>query len=262
MRPVALVTGGSRNIGWSIARRFASSHLVVVGDLVPPPAPLPDGIVWVECDVRDYAACERLVAAATANGPLAALVHSAAITRPPLPFADISPAEWAEVIDVNLNGAFHVARAALAALKSARGSAVLISSRAARVGYAALDPSPSGTKPHYCAAKAGVISLTRSLAVELAPCGVRVNSSSPVLAARLLSCRLTAGWLRCRCCAARDTLPSRATATKARKACRSVVGLVFAMLIFTFWQIHWHTRLFFWTLAFYERHKHHEYCKY
>lgn len=179
MRPVALVTGGSRNIGWSIARRFAPSHLVVVGDLVPPPAPVPDGIVWVECDVRDYAACERLVAAATANGPLAALVHSAAITRPPLPLADISPAEWAEVIDVNLNGAFHVARAALAALKSARGSAVLISSRAARVGYAALDPSPSGTKPHYCAAKAGVISLARSLAVELAPTGVRVNCVAP-----------------------------------------------------------------------------------
>jgi 3-oxoacyl-[acyl-carrier protein] reductase len=179
MRPVALVTGGSRNIGWSIARRFAPSHQVVVGDLVPPPAPVPDGIVWVECDVRDYAACERLVAAATANGPLAALVHSAAITRPPLPLADISPAEWAEVIDVNLNGAFHVARAALAALKSARGSAVLISSRAARVGYAALDPSPSGTKPHYCAAKAGVISLARSLAVELAPAGVRVNCVAP-----------------------------------------------------------------------------------
>lgn len=179
MRPVALVTGGSRNIGWSIARRFAPSHLVVVGDLVPPPAPVPDGIVWVECDVRDYAACERLVAAATTNGPLAALVHSAAITRPPLPLADISPAEWAEVIDVNLNGAFHVARAALAALKSARGSAVLISSRAARVGYAALDPSPSGTKPHYCAAKAGVISLARSLAVELAPTGVRVNCVAP-----------------------------------------------------------------------------------
>ena len=129
--------------------------------------------------MRDYAACERLVAAATAGGPLAVLIHSAAITRPPVPMSELSASEWAEVIDVNLTGAFHVARAALEPLKAAKGSAVLISSRAARVGYAALAPSPGGTKPHYCAAKAGVISLARSLAVELAPHGVRVNCVAP-----------------------------------------------------------------------------------
>ncbi len=178
MKPVAIVTGGSRNIGWAIAQRFAATHAVVIGDLEAPAQP-GGHAAHVACDVRDYASCERLVAEATRLGPLDALVHSAAITRPPVPFSEMDPAEWASVIDVNLTGAFHVARASIAALKAARGAMVLISSRAARVGFAALDPSPAGTKPHYCASKAGVISLTRSLAVELAADRVRVNCVAP-----------------------------------------------------------------------------------
>lgn len=178
-KPIAIVTGGSRNIGWAIAQRFAATHRVVIGDLHPPDASMSESMMWIGCDVRDHAACEELVAAAADMGPVAALVHSAAITRPAVPICDLEPSEWAAVIDVNLTGAFHVARAAAPALKRARGSAVLIASRAARVGYAALDPSPGGTKPHYCASKAGVISLARSLAIELAPDGVRVNCVAP-----------------------------------------------------------------------------------
>lgn len=178
-KTVAVVTGGSRNIGWAVAQRFAASHTVVIGDLQPPAQPLPIGMHWVRVDVTDFAQCEALIAQAEAIGAVHALVHSAAITAPARPMSEIDPAEWRRIIDVNLTGSFHVARAALAALQRTRGAAVLISSRAARVGYAALDPSPAGTKPHYCASKAGVISLTRSLAVELADAGVRVNCVAP-----------------------------------------------------------------------------------
>lgn len=179
MRPVALVTGGSRNIGRAVVSRFAETHTVVIGDLAPPDEHSGGDVHWVECDVRNYSDCEELVAAAVSRGPLDVLVHSAGITRKAVPFAEMDPREWTDVVDINLTGAFHVARAAVNALCESRGRVVLIASRAARVGYAALDPSASGTKPHYCASKAGVISLTRSLAVELAAHGVRVNCVAP-----------------------------------------------------------------------------------
>jgi 3-oxoacyl-[acyl-carrier protein] reductase len=177
-RPVAIVTGGSSNIGWATVQRFAGTHRVVIGDLNPPPS-LPEGVTYQEADVTDETACSRLVDSARARGPLSAVVHSAAITARFAPIADLSAAEWRRILDVNLTGSFLMARAAIPALTASRGAIVLIASRAARAGYAALNPSPSGTKAGYVASKAGVISLTRSLAVELAPSGVRVNCVAP-----------------------------------------------------------------------------------
>lgn len=176
---IAIVTGGSSNIGWACAQRLASEHRVVIADLKPPEAALPAGLTYVEVDVTDRASCMALMAAARKLGLVKAVVHSAAITVAAQPFEQIDIEQWRLVIDVNLTGAFIVAQTAAAVLRESRGAMVLISSRAARTGVAALVPTSQGTKPHYCAAKAGVLSLVRSLATELAGDGVRVNAVVP-----------------------------------------------------------------------------------
>lgn len=179
MRPIALVTGGASNIGWACVRRLAVDHEVVIGDLKAPTDPMPASVRYLPVDITDAAACQRLMAEAGGEQGLAVLVHSAAITAPARPIELIPPDEWRRLIDVNLTGAFLVAQAAIPQLRRARGCAVMISSRAGRTGYAALNASASGTKAHYAASKAALLSLVKSLAIELAPDGVRVNAVVP-----------------------------------------------------------------------------------
>lgn len=178
MKPVAIVTGGARNIGRAIALRLAACHKVVIADLSEPPGPLPDGCDFVRTDVCDPGQVAALVEHAMQQGTLRTLVHSAGITAPARPVRDLPLAEWRRVVDVNLTGTFIVCQAAIPALAAAGGSIVLLASRAGKTGFAALNASASGTKAHYCASKAGVISLTKSLAIELAP-EVRVNAIAP-----------------------------------------------------------------------------------
>ncbi len=178
-RPIAIVTGGSSNIGWACVQAFRSDHHVVIADLRPPAQALDEHTEYLQTDITDAEACAALMEHASAIGPVTAVVHSAAITAPARPIQQISAEEWRQVINVNLTGAFLLAQAAITPLLRTRGSMVLISSRAARTGYAALSPSATGTKPHYCASKAGVLSLVKSLAVELAGGGVRVNAVVP-----------------------------------------------------------------------------------
>lgn len=176
MKPTAVVTGGASNIGWACVQRLAATHRVWIADLQAPKEPLPEGCSLERLDITDEAACARFFGGI---GPVAALVHSAAITVPARPMHEIDLAEWRRVIEINLTGAFVVAQAARQALQSARGSVVFIASRAGRTGVAALQPTPAGIKPHYAAAKAGLMSLARSLAIEWAASGVRVNTVVP-----------------------------------------------------------------------------------
>ena len=179
--PVVIVTGAANNIGLACARRFAATHQVVMVDLADATAQaaaLPHAHA-VRADVSDFAACEQLVAQAQQYGRLEALVHCAAITKPACTILEMPVAEWEQVIRVNLTGAFFLAKACIPAMQEHGGSMVLFTSRAAKTGFAALGANADKTKAHYCASKAGVISLVKSLALELAGNNIRVNSVAP-----------------------------------------------------------------------------------
>jgi NAD(P)-dependent dehydrogenase (short-subunit alcohol dehydrogenase family) len=181
-RPVAIVTGAANNIGRAIAEELASSHAVVLVDRADASgvaSRMPRAIA-VQADVCSADDCARAVVAAQRLGPLKALVHAAGITQPAVPIAEMNVQDWDQVLRVNLTGSFVLAQAAIPALiAGAPSSVVLISSRAGRTGYAGFGQALAASKAHYAASKAGVNSLMRSLAIELAGSGVRVNVVAP-----------------------------------------------------------------------------------
>jgi 3-oxoacyl-[acyl-carrier protein] reductase len=128
--------------------------------------------VTVNGDVGYVSQCEVLVRQVAKDlGGLDAVVTNAGVyDRAHLD--DLPPERWSRTISVNLSGTFHVIRAAIPHLmSSSMGSAVLVSSQLARLG--------SAHGAHYAASKTAIEGLTRALALELAPHGVRVNCVAP-----------------------------------------------------------------------------------
>jgi NAD(P)-dependent dehydrogenase (short-subunit alcohol dehydrogenase family) len=166
----AIVTGGASGIGAAVGRRFVeegASVRVLDRRPVPPELEL-DGVV---CDVADSSSVDRAIAeAADAMGGLTDVVSNAGIGRWK-PLHEYTDAEWRLLIDVNLSGAFYVLRAAVPLLLAGGGGSIV------HVSSLNAQRSVAGEGP-YSAAKAGVVSLTRTAALEYAPT-VRVNCVSP-----------------------------------------------------------------------------------
>jgi 3-oxoacyl-[acyl-carrier protein] reductase len=184
MKPVAIITGAANNIGLAIANKFIQHYRVVGLDRAfesddRASSSSDDAVRRISCDITNAREVEGALELARGLGPIKVVVNSAAITESRASIRDTSIDSWRRMMEVNLTGAFIVMKTSIPYLQESQGVGLLISSRAGKVGYAGFDPNPLGTKAHYCASKAGVISLVKSLAIELAPFGIRVNGIAP-----------------------------------------------------------------------------------
>ena len=179
---VILVTGSSRGIGAEIAVKAATNGATVAvhynsypegADQTATRIRNAGGQVEVFCaDVSVGAQAERLVAEVISTlGRIDGLVNNAGRTQVSS-FLDVDVAEWDAVIATDLSAAFHTCRAALPSMvERGTGSIVNVASRLGQMGIA--------DTAAYSAAKAGLIGLTRSLAKEFGPKGIRINAVAP-----------------------------------------------------------------------------------
>ena len=179
---IAIVTGGARGIGRGIALRFAEegSSLVIVDVLAREARQTEKEIskkgregVFIECDVSNSSQVKDMVNQVVNKfGKVDILVNNAGIGPLPKSITDISEEEWDRVLAVNLKGVFLCSKVVVPHMKEKRhGKIINISSMGAI--------APPGPNSHYSAAKAGILGLTRDLALELAPFNICVNAILP-----------------------------------------------------------------------------------
>ena len=174
----ALVTGGGRGIGAAIAAALAGAGARVTllarteAEIAKTAASLQGGAQAVTADVTDAAQVAKAFdQARAAAGEIAILVNNAGLAKS-RSLARTDEAFWRGMLDVNLTGAYHCTRAAMPAMLAANwGRIVNVASTAGLRGYAYCTA--------YCAAKHGLVGLTRALALEVAKTGVTVNAVCP-----------------------------------------------------------------------------------
>jgi 3-oxoacyl-[acyl-carrier protein] reductase len=178
----AIVTGGARGIGYAIAERLLDSGAACMlwdrdeAELGAAAGRLAArGVVRTTVvNVADPESVASAATAAVAHAPVDILVNNAGIAGVSKPMWECTPAQWQEVLQVNLFGVFLCCRAIVPhMIAKGYGRIVNVASIAGKEG----NPMAS----HYSAAKAGVIGMTKSLAKEMAETGVLVNSIAPAV---------------------------------------------------------------------------------
>ncbi|NNK63722.1 MAG: 3-oxoacyl-[acyl-carrier-protein] reductase [Gemmatimonadetes bacterium] len=176
---VAIVTGGSRGIGRAIAEALADggARVAVIArnaeGAAAAAAELPgEGHLGIGCDVSDGEAVVAMVRRVDEElGPVGILVNNAGITRDNL-LLRMKEEDWDAVLDVNLKAAFHTVKAVTKGMMRRRDGVILnVTSVVGLMGNAG--------QANYAASKAGLVGLTKSVARELAPRGIRCNAVAP-----------------------------------------------------------------------------------
>jgi NAD(P)-dependent dehydrogenase (short-subunit alcohol dehydrogenase family) len=170
----AIVTGASRGIGLAIARRFVEEGArVLIASRSAPPEDMQEGSsVWQVADIADPAQVAALFEHAAAQfGRIDVLVNNAGVQLEKT-IAETSDEDWDWLMGINLKGLFLCSRAAVRLMRGQGGGAIVnlgsVSGQIADYGLAA-----------YCASKAGVHGLTRAIAVDHGPEGIRCNAICP-----------------------------------------------------------------------------------
>jgi NAD(P)-dependent dehydrogenase (short-subunit alcohol dehydrogenase family) len=179
--PVVFVTGAGRGVGRAIARRFGNLGYAVAAagrsesllrQLAEELTDRGSQTQVLVCDVTDRGSIRRSVAEAERQlGPIDVLINNAGVAES-APFPAMSDELWDRILAVNLTGTYLCTRAVIPGMfERGRGRVINIASVAGRKGFA--------YSAAYCAAKHGVVGLTRALAIEAAPKGVTVNAICP-----------------------------------------------------------------------------------